>query len=415
MRQGTTHIIGAGLAGLSAATALAEKGRHVLVYEASAQAGGRCRSYHDATLDAIIDNGNHLLLSGNDAALGYLKRIGSDKAFAAAQEPVFDFIDAQTTERWRLHLSKGRLPLWLFDKERRVPGTKASEYFSILRLLKAGPQQTVASVLDSSSALYKRLWHTLLLSSLNTDLTQASAHLAGAILRGTLLKGGSACIPLVAEGLSSTFIDPALCYLKERGAEVKLNQRVRRIDLNGSSAVGLEFTSGEKMALATDDTVICAVPFSGAETLLPGISAPKEHRAILNAHFRITPPPSFPKIMGVINATTEWIFSFPDRISITVSAADRLIGEEREVLAKRLWSEVSALTSLPATPPPWQIVKEKRATFAATPQEDARRPGTNTAWRNVWLAGDWVQTGLPATIEGAVRSGARAAEMRMHA
>ena len=107
----------------------------------------------------------------------------------------------------------------------------------------------------------------------------------------------------------------------------------------------------------------------------------------------------------------EWIFAFPGRISITISGADRLIGQPREELAAKLWREISAVTGLPADLPPWQIVNEKRATMVASPAQDAKRPGPRTGWRNFFLAGDWTQTGLPATIEGAVLSGERAAEL----
>ena len=94
----------------------------------------------------------------------------------------------------------------------------------------------------------------------------------------------------------------------------------------------------------------------------------------------------------------------------TTSAGDRLIDTPREELAKKIWSEVASVTGLPAALPPWQIVRERRATFAATPAQNARRPGAKTAWRNLVLAGDWTNTGLPATIEGAIRSGQRAAD-----
>jgi uncharacterized protein with NAD-binding domain and iron-sulfur cluster len=80
-------------------------------------------------------------------------------------------------------------------------------------------------------------------------------------------------------------------------------------------------------------------------------------------------------------------------------------------LADKLWREVAAVAGLPMTLPPWQIVRERRATFAATPSENAKRPAAPTAWRNLWLAGDWTRTGLPATIEGAIRSGNLAADL----
>ena len=138
---------------------------------------------------------------------------------------------------------------------------------------------------------------------------------------------------------------------------------------------------------------------------------PTEFRAIVNAHFRIEPPADQPPILGVLNGTVEWIFAFPGRLSVTISAGDRLLDTPREELAKTIWAEVASVTGLPAELPPWQIVRERRATFAATPAQDLKRPGAETAWRNLLLAGDWTNTGLPATIEGAIRSGNRAAEL----
>jgi uncharacterized protein with NAD-binding domain and iron-sulfur cluster len=113
----------------------------------------------------------------------------------------------------------------------------------------------------------------------------------------------------------------------------------------------------------------------------------------------------------VLNGTIEWLFAFPDRLSTTISAADRLLDVAREALAAKIWDEVATVAALPKALPPWQIVRERRATFAATPRENAKRPDADTAWSNLFLAGDWIRTGLPATIEGAVRSGNRAADL----
>ncbi|MFM9889430.1 MAG: hydroxysqualene dehydroxylase HpnE [Rickettsiales bacterium] len=413
MQPGTIHIIGAGLAGLSAATRLAEAGRAVVVYEASAQAGGRCRSYHDATLGLTIDNGNHLLLSGNHAAKQFLARIGSHGTFAQVGVPRFDYVDAANGERWTLRMNPGRLPWWLLFAARRVPGTRARDYLSIMKLLGAKPSDTIAQRMQLNTRLYRRLWHSFLLSALNTEPEIASAKLASAIMRGSLLQGGNACVPLVAHGLSAAFIDPALAFLAARGAVVHLQRRLRRIDYQNSLARRLEFTTGEPVELGANDQIIYAAPPANAEEMIPGIDAPDAWRSILNVHFAITPPKDFPKLMGVVNATTEWIFAFDNRISLTISCADRLMGEDRELLARRLWAEVSAITGLASALPPWQIVKEKRATFAATPEQDARRPASITPWANVLLAGDWTQTGLPATIEGAVQSGEVAARIVM--
>ncbi len=115
---------------------------------------------------------------------------------------------------------------------------------------------------------------------------------------------------------------------------------------------------------------------------------------------------------GVLGGTAEWVFVFDDRLSVTISGADRLVDRDREDLARLLWSDVTRVLDLgDAALPAWQIVKEKRATFAATPDQNAMRPPSPTRLANLWLAGDWTQTGLPATIEGALRSGETAAAL----
>jgi uncharacterized protein with NAD-binding domain and iron-sulfur cluster len=114
-----------------------------------------------------------------------------------------------------------------------------------------------------------------------------------------------------------------------------------------------------------------------------------------------------------LGATAQWVVCHPNRISVTVSGADDIIDKDREALARQIWSEVCATLGISAPFPAWQIVKEKRATFAATPEQDALRPASQTRWTNLFLAGDWVQTGLPATIEGALRSGDSAARLAL--
>jgi uncharacterized protein with NAD-binding domain and iron-sulfur cluster len=116
--------------------------------------------------------------------------------------------------------------------------------------------------------------------------------------------------------------------------------------------------------------------------------------------------------MGIIGGTAEWVFRKRALLSVTVSAADRLVDTPTDELSLRLWRDVEQAYALPSQPmPPGQIVKERRATFAATPTEVARRPPQRTRWPNFVLAGDWTDTGLPATIEGAVRSGRTAADL----
>jgi squalene-associated FAD-dependent desaturase len=378
-------------------------------------AGGRCRSYHDASVGMTIDNGNHLLLSGNRAALAYLNEIGAADRLIGPAHAEFPFVDLASGETWTLHFSDGKLPWWIFDPARRVPATRVFDYLALARLLRPGEGKTVGEVIACDGALYWRLVEPLLLAALNIAPPQGSAKLASAVVRETLAAGGLACRPLLArEGLGATLIEPALAVLRSRGAEIRFEHQLRALRFGTARIDALDF-GADSVALLEGDAVILAVPPYIAATLMRDLKVPTEFRAILNAHFRIEPPPDQPPVLGVLNGTVEWLFAFPGRLSVTISAADRLIDVPREELAKTIWADVARASRLPAglvnSLPPWQIVRERRATFAATPAEDAKRPGAATVWRNLALAGDWTDTGLPATIESAIRSGNRAAAL----
>jgi hydroxysqualene dehydroxylase len=408
---GTVHVIGAGLAGLAAAIRLTARGTTVSLHEAAGHAGGRCRSYHDPALDMVIDNGNHLVLSGNDAALAYLAAIDATELLVGPEGAEYAFVDLASGQRWALRLNDGRFPWWILDERRRVPDTKTTDYLAVLRLLLARKDRTICETIKCTGQLYECLARPLWLAALNTAPHEASVRLAAAVTRATLGRGGKACRPLIArEGLGNTFVEPALRVLRARNVPLMFGHRLRALEFSQTRVATLDFGE-DRVSLREKDCVILAVPPVVAVELVPALVAPNEFRAIVNAHFRIDPPPSLAPIVGVVNGTMEWLFSFRDRLSVTISAADRLLDTPREALARTIWREVAVVAGLPETIPPWQIVRERRATFAATPAQNARRPGSAIAWNNLLLAGDWTDTGLPATIEGAVRSGNRAADL----
>ena len=413
--RGRAHVIGAGLAGLSAAIALTEAGYRVTLSEAAKQAGGRCRSYRDPKLGLTIDNGNHLVLSGNRAVHAYLATIGASDRLTGSDEARFPYVDVRDGARWVLHPNAGPVPWWLFSKARRVPGTRPSDYLALAKLLRAKPGQTIGDVLPTTGPLWERLLDNFLVSALDTPAAEGSARLAGAIVRETLAKGGHACRPMIAEPtLAAAFIDPALAWLEARGAAIRLGRRLRALDFDEGRIAGLDFADGRDV-VARGEPVILAVPAWVAADLVPDLVVPNEHHAIVNAHFLLAPPAGAAPITGIVGGAAEWVFAFPDRLSTTTSAADPLLDEDREALATRLWADVVAVHGGPTAPPLWQIVIEKRATFAATPQQDRRRPPAQTRWDDLFLAGDWTKTGLPATIEGALRSGTAAAACALEA
>ncbi|SDA15251.1 hydroxysqualene dehydroxylase HpnE [Sphingomonas sp. NFR15] len=405
------RVIGAGMAGLSAAVELARGGFAVSISEGAAQAGGRCRSYHDPQLGRVIDNGNHLVLSGNDGVAQFLATIGASDRLAGPDSAEFDFADRRTGERWSFRPNDGRLPWWIFSKTRRVPGTTARDYLRLAALTSGKRGQTVADRIETRGVLWERLLEPVLLAALNTAPADGDVTLTAAIVNQTLGRGGKAMKPRIAEPtLAAAFVDPATEWLAARGASLALGERLRAIGFDGDRVITLDFGNGAE-PVAPDEAIILAVPAWIAESLVPDLTVPDDHRAIINAHFAFTPPPGTPPMVGVIGGTAEWIFAFPDRLSVTVSGADRLIDTDRSELAAAFWADIAAIHQLPPELPRWQIVKEKRATFAATPAQERRRPPAATRWRNLFLAGDWTQTGLPATIEGALRSGATAARL----
>jgi len=411
---GRVHVVGAGLAGLSAALATMQRGMPVTVHEAGPAAGGRCRSYFDREIGLVIDNGNHLLLSGNRAAFAYLEAIGAADTLGGPPKPLFPFMDLRSGERWTLRPNRGRLPWWILARSRRVPGTGAGDYLSLLALRRITDDRSVAEALRPG-LLCDRLIAPLAIAALNTPPGNGLARLLGAVVRETLMQGGAACLPrFPRDSLAASLIDPAVAALRARGAELRFSRRVGALAIEADRVIALHVPDGT-VALGRDDAVILAVPPWIATALLTGLTAPVAFEAILNIHFRIDADPGPAGFIGLVGGIAEWVFVKPGHVSVTISAANRMVDRPAESIAAAVWPDVRAALRLPLTAPgampPWRVVKERRATFAATASQDRLRPGPRTGLRNLALAGDWTQTGLPATIEGAIRSGRRAAEL----
>ena len=409
----TVHVVGAGLAGLAASVRLAAKGQRVVLYEAAPQAGGRCRSYYDKTLERVIDNGNHLMLSGNLSLFSYLEEIGADTSLVGPSEARFPFVDLQTGQHWVVQIDGGRWSCWFRDPTHSVPGARIWTRLKGLGLPFAGKQKTVAGTLEGTGVLWARFWEPMAVAVMNTPPQKASARLLWAAMRESFAKGRNACRPLVArESLAASLVDPALAFLTRHHADLYFGQRLRMVDL-ARRAEALHF-SNLHVDLETDDHIILALPPTQAAELLPGVPTPTGAHAIVNAHFRLPRPvrePGRSRLMGLVGGQAQWLFFRDEIASVTVSAADSLAEETADTIAEILWPDVAKALDLKDHPvPPFRIIKEKRATFSQTPAAQRKRPPTRTRWPNLHLAGDWIDTGLPATIEGAVRSGHRAAE-----
>jgi squalene-associated FAD-dependent desaturase len=407
----TVHIVGAGLSGLAAAVALAARGQRVIVYEAAAQAGGRCRSYHDREIDRLIDNGNHLVLSGNRSVQRYLSMVGASDRLVGPAGEGFRFLDLTRNRGFTVRPNMGPIPWWVMSPTRRVPDTKWTDYLAAGRLALASADASVADVLPHDE-LYRILWEPLAVSALNTPVEEASARGFWQVLAKTLARGGKFSRPLIArETLADTFVTPGLEFLAARGGEVRLGTRIKRLEYVGWQVVGLASDSAEE-AWVPGDQVIMAAPPGIAERLVRNLETPGADEPIVNAHFATADPEGTPlEVVAVVGGAAQWVFRRPGLASVTVSAARLMVDEPAEALAPRLWADVvRAFPDLGPAMPPYRIVKEKRATIRQSPADEAVRPGFATDFDNLWLAGDWTRTGLPATIEGSLQSGFQAAK-----
>jgi len=393
------HVVGAGIAGLAAALDAADAGHDVQLYEAAPQAGGRCRSLDDRMLGRRIDNGSHVLIGANPHALGYLDRIGARGTLVHLGASGLPFADLQSGDAW------------IFRPGNLVPGVGLVRHLRALALVPPAGQRTVTGLLGRGP-MVRRLWSPLTVAALNTAPDEASAQLLRRVAWEIACRGRSGLdLMMAAEGLSETFVDPALERLRNAGATIRFSARLGALEFAGGGVAALIFGT-ERIALDRCDRIVLAVGPQAAKGLIPDLSVPVGSNAVVNGHFLVEPaivPNGSVPIMGICGATAHWLFQRGDVLSATASAANVLAAEDSETIARRLWHDIARALGLRRTAlPPYRVVKEKRATFAQTPANEARRPGPDSGLANLALAGDWTATGLPASIECAVFSGRRA-------
>lgn len=390
----TVHVVGAGLAGLSAALAAIDAGHRVILHEAAAHAGGRCRSFDDAVTGRVLDNGSHMVLGANAAVFAFLRRIGAEGELVPVDPPELPFLDLHTRETWRLRPG------------RPLPFAGLLGHLALLRLASGG---SVAQALRRTRA-YERLWRPLTEAALNTPPEQASARLLGRVLAASL-RGTESLRPFVARhSLDAAFISPAVTALRAAGLEIRFRHALKAID-GDRAATALRFDD-DATTLGPHDRVVLAVPPWTAADLLPEL--PRFATAsIVNAHYRLDRPVIMPSgpFLGLVGGAAQWLFARDDVLSVTVSAADGLAELPAPEVAGLLWRDAACALGLSGPVPPCRVIKEKRATVVQDDHFVRRRPGAKTRFTNVALAGDWTATGLPCTIEGAIRSGTRAARL----
>ncbi|KVT76930.1 hypothetical protein WT25_22505 [Burkholderia territorii] len=410
----TVHVIGAGLAGLSAAVELQRRGRRIVLHDAHAHAGGRCRSWFDGTLNTTLDSGLHQVFAGQSATQRYLRAIGAADQLAGPALPEYPMVDVASQQRWTLRFGNGRWPSWLFDAASRAPGTTPLDYLALTPLAFARTGRSLAQTMRCDGVLWDRWLRPHCLGVLNVEPRHASAELVRTVLGSAFAAGSPGWRPLVARhGLGSAFVEPALRMLQHGGAQIRLNSRLDAFEFGAhGNAIDAVAIGGERVDLAPGDAVVLAVPPEVAQPLVPDLAAPDTFSAIVTAYFAVDTPAGSPLQTTVVNGVVDAVRTGGGSLAATIRDAGRWLDMPRDVLARRIWEDVARVTGAnPETLPAWQLVVEPRAGFAAVPSQEMKRPAVRTRWTNLVLAGDWIATGLPATIEGAIRSGQLAADV----
>jgi zeta-carotene desaturase len=428
-------VIGGGFAGLSAATALAERGVRVLVLEARPSLGGRATAFTDPATGERVDNGQHVLIGGYRETFRFLRRLGTESDVHLQPDLTIDVID-RSGRASRLACPRLPAPLHLLGGLLRWDALTWRDRLAALRIV--GPAEAGRYVHDAGRVhsetvrewlvrrgqtprLIDLLWEPLAVAALNQSIDVAAAEpFRGVLRRMFSLRRRDASLGLPMKPLDELYAIPARELIQRRGGAVRVNAPAR---VRTTPRLAVDVREEHLRAAA----VICAVPWYGLGDLFvdrPSVLAPIVAAAegtpaspIVTVNLWFDRPVTGNLFVGLPGRTMQWVFDTrllsggtSSHLSLVSSAAEAIVGRTNQELIEQALDELrSAIVAAGgAVLRRAVVVRERRATFSVAPGVPAR-PGTETAVPGLFLAGDWIATGLPATIESAVVSGHLAA------
>ena len=401
MRRPTVHIIGAGLSGLAAAHRLAEAGRfEIVVHERGASPGGRRRAFFDATDGEAVDSFNPVVWPHWRATRALIEAVGAKAQWREGAHEIA-FVDLMSNARWTLR--PGRWPWAALLPGRRAPGLTARDYFRLARI--TGDQRGA----PPRGAALERLWRPLSLAALNIAPEGAAMDLLAAALAEALAAPPAAPL-LPRRDFGHALMFTLESHLRRQGVTIRCERALERLSFAGDRVEGLEF-GFDRVELGPRDAVVLAVPAWVAARLVPGLLTPDAFTATITAHFAVSPSARTPDLAWIVNGPFHALVRREESLSVTAFDAGADLETPRETLAAKYWAIVAAIVGLADDLPAWRLIKQKRAGFAATPEQNALRPEPETAWDNLALAGAYVRSSHAESLESAVRAGERAADI----
>jgi hydroxysqualene dehydroxylase len=435
-------IIGGGFAGLSAGVALAEKGFRVALLESKPALGGRAYSFADPESGDFVDNGQHVLMGCYTETLDFLDRIGARKNLVFHRDLEIEMLDrggASATLKTAhlpgpLHMSTGLLRYRHLTIGQRLRVLTGGLKLLAMQRRDAAvlKQMTVAQLMDAlgqGERARQAFWYPLSIATLNDEPEVSSAALLAEVLkRGFFSKRADSAFVYSRVGLSDLYCTGAAEIIERSGGVVATHTPVESIDIENRSAVRVRMRDGTRLGAAN---IICATPSRQVTRMLP-ISlrndpffapiAELQSSPIICVHAWFDRDVTDSAFVGFIGTTTQWLFNkrrifemhgerHPGYLSFVISGARKLIDRSNDELLEIVLSDLKEMipASSKANLVRALVMKEKHATMAPASATFRLRPTTQTPIPNLFFAGDWVQTGLPATIESAVIAGRAAA------
>jgi squalene-associated FAD-dependent desaturase len=417
-------VIGSGLAGMSAAAYLSRSGVQVEVLEASPKPGGRAYSFKDNETGTLIDNGQHILMGCYNETLNFFKLIGAGDNFIYQDGIKVNFIK-ENFNLCPLQASRLLYPLNLLSALLKYKALSVEDRLVLLKFFIKLPFIMQKNIRDLSvydwlkkenqnENIRKAFWEILAVGALNTNIKEASAATFLIILNEIFFRGNkAAAIILPKFGLSESYCANALNFIEEWNGKINFLEQVTEIKVAGDN---VEEIVTSKRNLNSFDFVISAVPLYALKKFFTGLISVNnldlQYSSIISIHIWLRENKLREDFYGLINSPVHWIFNHHDHITLVISDADELVDKSKEEIFNIALSELEKyIKTGKDNIISYKIIKEKRATFVPSKEILNSRPEQITQINNFFLAGDWVNTGLPSTIESAVKSGRAAAEL----